>query len=119
MKYKIKIISIVYILLFGTTACVAHTQADEKNIKHKWQLSQVIYDDGSVNQLEPGNFVHIEKDVILEIINQRGERRYPYTRKNRILYVTSGEHLVEWKIIHMDTNDLQLKTPIGVYILKR
>jgi hypothetical protein len=33
--------------------------------------------------------------------------------------VTSGDEIIEWKIQSLDSLNLHLKTPIGVYILKR
>jgi len=119
MKNVAKIFSVICLILLGCTACVPETQTDEKSIKYKWQLLQVIYDDGSINKLEQDNFVLIDDHEILEVIHQHGSRRYPYIRKKSILHVTSGETIIEWEIISLDANKLQLKTPIGVYVLRR
>ncbi len=119
MKEKLKFIAIVFLIFSGTIACVSDSKNDMETIKSKWNLLQVIYEDGSINHLEQGDFVLIEDDVILEVINRLGKRRYPYVRKNSVLYVTSGDVVVEWEIMSLDTNNLQLRTPIGIYVLKR
>ena len=119
MKNIARNISLLCLILLGATACTSATTTDHKSIKYNWQLLQVIYDDGSINRLGQGNYVLIEDSEILEVIGQRSKRRYPYIRKNSVLYITSGEAIVEWEIVSLNENNLQLKTPIGVYILKR
>lgn len=89
------------------------------NIYDTWTLEKIIYDDNSVKILEKGNFVKIHKDYILEIIQDYGKRRYPYIRKNKILSLSSGSEIIAWEITQYDNQELQVKTPIGLYVLKR
>lgn len=91
----------------------------ELNIYDTWTLEKIIYDDKSVKVLEKGNFVQIHKDYILEIITGYGKRRYPYIRKNKILNLASGNEIITWEITQYHNQELQVKTPIGLYILKR
>ncbi len=106
-------------LLLSLTACVTVPDHEELDIYDTWALEKIIYDDGGVKVLENGNFVQIHKDYILEIIAGYGKRRYPYTRKNNILSLTSGNEIITWEIVQYRNQELQVKTPIGLYILKR
>jgi len=82
-------------LVFFITACTSEINNESAEIKHKWQLLKVLYDDGSAKLLENGNYILIEKNSIYENIKQYGSRHYPYYRNNNILYLTSGETSVE------------------------
>lgn len=119
MNNLVKTLGVICLILLGLSACTSETQTVETNIKYKWELLQVIYDDGSINQLGEENFVLIEDDEIVEVINQNGRRRYSYVRENSVLYVTFGDAVVEWEVISLDAHNLQLRTPIGVYVLQR
>jgi len=119
MKHIKTFICIAFLVLVGTTACVSKTLIVNDSIEHKWLLEQVVDEEGSVNQVEPGNFGVIKHDTVMEVINKSGNRLYPYFRKANILHVTSGQTLIKWEIIYLDANNLHLKTPIGTYFLKR
>lgn len=106
-------------LLLGLTACITVSGHSESNIYDTWTLEKIIYDDKSVKVLEKGNFVQIHKDYILEIITGYGNRHYPYIRKNKILSLASGSEIITWEITQYNNQELQVKTPIGLYLLKR
>jgi len=112
-------INIIFLVLVGTTACASKETISNPTIQHKWLLQKVVDEEGSVNQVGQGNFVVIKHDTVMEIIKNSGNRLYPYFRDANILYVTSGQAVIEWEIMFIDGNNLQLKTPIGVYFLTR
>jgi len=105
--------------MLSLTACVTVPDHGKLDIYDTWALEKIIYDDGIVKVFEKGNFVQIHKDYMLEIIAGYGNRRYPYTRKNNILSLTSGNEIITWEIVQYRNHELQIKTPIGLYILKR
>jgi len=119
MNIMSKKIGIVFYLLFTVIGCSSSVPSNISEIKHRWQLIQVIYDDGTINQLAHGNFVLIEQGSILEVVEPFGHRRYSYSRKKNTLFVYSGDSLIKWEILSLDGDNLQLKTPIGLYILRR
>ncbi len=105
--------------LLSLTGCVSAPSQSKLNIYDTWTLEKIIYDDTSVKTVEKGNFVQIHEDYILEIIKDYGKRRYPYTRKNKILSLESGNEIITWEITLYDNQKLQVKTPIGLYVLRR
>ena len=82
-------------------------------------MTEVVYDDGSVNQLETSNFVYIDANTITEVIKGHGSRQYPYTRQNNVLTLTAGDEQITWQILSETTHRLEVATPIGKYILTR
>ena len=119
MKESQRIYIFLICLLLSLTACVTVSNHGKLDIYDTWTLEKIIYDDRSVKVLEKGNFVQIHKDYILEIIAGYGKRRYPYTRKNNILSLESGNEIIAWEIAQYHNQELQIKTPIGLYVLKR
>jgi len=105
-------------LLFSLTACVTVFDDTQSTIYDTWKLEKVIYDDNSEKILEQGNFVKIHKNFILVIYKDFGNRRYEYVRNNNILNLASGDSIITWEIILHTNQELQIKTPIGLYILK-
>ena len=97
-----------------------HASAIElDNISGRWVMTEVVYDDGSVNQLETGNFVDIDANTITEVIKDHGSRQYPYTRQGNVLTLTADDEQITWQILSQDTHRLDVATPIGKYKLTR
>ncbi|MBB1364659.1 MULTISPECIES: lipocalin family protein [unclassified Shewanella] len=119
MKYILKMLSVTFLFLIFTLGCIPKSSANKDEINGKWQLTKVQYEDDSSNFLDGGNVVVIEDTRIIEIFSNQSRKAYSYYRDNNILYVTSGDEIIEWKIQSLDSLNLHLKTPIGVYILKR
>ncbi|AZG72789.1 lipocalin family protein [Shewanella livingstonensis] len=119
MKSILKMLSVTFLFLIFSMGCIPKSSANKDEINGKWQLTEVQYEDDSSNFLDGGNFVVIEDTRIIEIFSKQGRKAYSYYRENNILYVTSGDEVIEWKIQSLDSLNLHLKTPIGVYILKR
>ena len=88
-----------FILFFFTLTLSTSIYAQISNIQYKWKLEKVIYSDNSELKLDPGNFVVIDQNTILEVMTKYGNRRYPYHRKSDVLYLTSGDSEVKWKIL--------------------
>ncbi len=82
-------------------------------------MTQVVYDDGSTNQLEAGNFVDIKPDTITEIIKDHGSRQYPYIRQDNVLTLTADGEQISWQIVSEAKHRLEIATPIGKYVLSR
>ena len=89
------------------------------NISGRWVITEMVYDDGSVNQLEAGNFVDIDANTITEVIKDHGSRQYPYTRQDNVLTLTAGDEQISWQIRSEATHRLEVATPIGEYVLTR
>lgn len=119
MKKLYKFYVLCIFILLNITACVMDSEQSQSNIYDTWALEKIVYDDESVNALEKGNFVEIQKDFILEIIKGHGKRRYSYTQQNEMLSLTSGHDVITWEIIKLEDQKLQIKTPIGLYVLTR
>ena len=111
----------VFLILFllSITACATDSEYKQPNIYDTWTLEKIIYDDESIKILEEGNFVTIKDNYILEIIKNHGKRRYSYVKRNNTLNLTSGGEVVKWKIIQNSSQELHIKTPIGLYLLTR
>ncbi|RPA61962.1 hypothetical protein EGC86_13085 [Shewanella frigidimarina] len=119
MKYILKMLSVTFLFLIFALGCIPKSSANKDEINGKWQLIEVQYEDDSSNFLDGGNVVVIEDARIIEIFSNQSRKAYSYYRDDNILYVTSGDEIIEWKILSLDNFNLHLKTPIGVYILKR
>ncbi|MEZ8185804.1 hypothetical protein ACED29_08275 [Shewanella sp. 5S214] len=119
MKSILKILSVTFLFLIFSLGYIPKSSANKDEINGKWQLTELQYEDDSSNFLDGGNFVVIEDTRIIEIFSKQGRKTYSYYREDKILYVTSGDEIMEWKIQSLDSFNLHLKTPIGVYILKR
>lgn len=107
------------VLCFNFTACATDAKPKKIEIYDSWKLEKIVYADKSINELEPGNFVQIHKNYILEIMKGYGERRYSYTKQGKILDLAAENETVIWKITRHNANELQIETPIGLYILTR
>lgn len=101
------------ILAFCSNAC------ESDDIFGRWVMNEVVYDDGSVNQLEAGNFVDINADTITEVIKGYGNREYHYTRQDKVLTLTADDEQITWQILSEATHSLEVATPIGTYKLTR
>ncbi|MEH8019274.1 hypothetical protein MN202_18725 [Rheinheimera muenzenbergensis] len=114
---KIVNFAIVTVVAIGL---MTRSDASEANdILGRWVMTEVVYDDGSINQLEAGNFVDINADTITEVIKSYGNRQYPYTRQDKVLRLTAGDEQISWQIFSEATNRLELATPLGKYVLTR
>ena len=99
------------------SSCSNASESD--NILGRWAMTQVVYDDGSINQLESGNFVDIKADTITEVIKDHGSRQYPYTRQDKVLTLTADDQKITWQIVSEAEHRLEIATPIGKYVLSR
>ena len=110
-------IFLMYVLV-SLTACVSVADENKPNIYNTWVLEKIIYDDGSAKVLTEGNFVQIHEDYLVEMFKEYGNRRYAYVRNNKTISLDSGGEKVVWEIVLHNNQELQIKTPIGLYILK-
>lgn len=107
-------------LLFVVLGCANQSDFDEqKDLTGQWQLMQIVYEDDTVNIPDSANYVTFTEDTIVESISGFGNRLYPYLRKGNNLELTVGGEQVVWTIKKMKDSELEIFTPIGLYILKR
>ena len=109
----------VVLTLFVLILASCSNASESDDIFGRWVMTEVVYDDGSVNQLEAGNFVDINADTITEIIKDHGSRQYPYTRQDNVLTLTADDEQITWQILSEATHRLEVTTPIGIYKLTR
>ena len=102
-------------------ACTSNTEVENNSYYGKWTLNKVVDEDGDFRDFtkEPGNFVHIKKSEISEIIAGHGVRTYPYTQEGDVFIVTTGTHNVIWTIVESSEHSMEIDTPIGRYVLTR
>ena len=81
-----------------------------------WAIEKVVYEDGSENVLDSGNFVEIDAQDVVEIFATAGKRRHGYVRKGDVLSLDSGS---TWMILEQAESRLRIQTPIGQYHLRR
>ena len=118
-KFMSQIKNMVVLTLFALVLSSCSNASESDDILGRWVMTEVVYDDGSVNQLEAGNFVDINADTITEVIKDYGNRQYPYTRQDKVLTLTADDEQITWQILSSDTNRLEVTTPIGKYKLTR
>ena len=111
--------NMVALTLFALILSSCSNANESDGILGRWVVTEVVYDDGSVNQLEAGNFVDINADTITEVIKDHGSRQYPYTRQDKVLTLTADDEQITWQILSEATHRLEVATPIGKYILTR
>lgn len=111
--------NMVVLTLFALVLSSCSNASETDDIFGRWVMTEVIYDDGSVNQLEAGNFVDINADTITEVIKGYGNRQYPYTRQDNVLTLTADDEQITWQILSEATDRLEIATPIGKYLLTR
>ena len=109
--------AVLTLFALGLSSCSNAHESDD--IFGRWVITEVVYDDGSVNQLDAGNFVDINADTITEIIKDHGSRQYPYTRQDKVLTLTADDEQITWLILSEATNRLEVAAPIGKYELTR
>ena len=118
-KLMTQIQNMVVLTLFALVLSSCSNASESNDIFGRWVMTEVVYDDGSVNQLEAGNFVDINTDTITEVIKGYGSRQYPYTRQDNVLTLTADDEQITWQILSEATDRLEVATPIGKYILNR
>lgn len=114
---QIKNIVALTLFAFVTSSCSNASESDD--IFGRWVMTEVVYDDGSVNQLQAGNFVDINADTITEVIKDHGSRQYHYTKQDKVLTLTTGGEQISWQILSEAPHRLEVATPIGKYVLTR
>lgn len=102
-------------------ACASSSEVDSNTYYGKWTLNKVVDEDGDFRDFtkEPGNFVHIKKSEVSEIIAGHGVRSYSYIQRGNVLTLTSGTHDFIWTIMESSEHSMKIDTPIGRYILSR
>ncbi|MFT7260524.1 MAG: hypothetical protein ACI9MS_002393 [Glaciecola sp.] len=118
---NIKSIIVCFFFSLFITACTSNSEVESNSYYGKWTLNKVVDEDGDFNDFsrEPGNYVHIKKSEVSEIIAGHGVRTYPYTQKGNVFTVTSGTRDVIWTIVESTEHSMKIDTPIGRYILTR
>ena len=114
---KIKNMVALTLLALVLSSCSNASESDD--IFGRWVMTEVVYDDGSVNQLGSGNFVDINADTITEVIKDHGSRQYPYIRQDNMLTLTADGEQISWQIVSEAKHRLEIATPIGKYVLSR
>jgi hypothetical protein len=102
-------------------ACASTAEVDSNTYYGKWTLNKVVDEDGDFRDFtkEPGNFVHIKRSEVSEIIAGHGVRSYPYTQEGDVLILISGGVPIVWSIVENSEHSMKIDTPIGRYILSR
>jgi hypothetical protein len=118
---NIKSIVVFVLLSFSITACTFNTGVDSNIYYGKWTLNKVVDEDGDFRDFtkEPGNFVHIKKSEVSEIIAGHGVRSYSYIQRDNVLTLTSGTHDFIWTITESSEHSMKIDTSIGRYVLTR
>ncbi len=114
-------VTLYIIISLFIVACASTTEVENTGYYGKWTLNKVIDEDGDFRDFTnlPGNFVHIKKSEISEIIAGHGVRSYPYTKNGDVLTLISGGVHFNWIIVVSTQRSLEIDTPIGRYILSR
>ena len=118
-KFMSQIKNMVALTLFALVLSSCSNASESDDILGRWVITEVVYDDGSVNQLEVGNFVDINADTITEVIKDHGSRQYSYSRQGNVLTLTAGDEQISWQILSEAPHHLEVATPIGKYKLIR
>lgn len=118
MAHALRRVALHVFLPLALLACSAEPSRAEPPILGTWTLEKVVYDDGSENVLDPGNYVEIGPEDIIEIIAGAGSRRYSYVREGRTLNLQTGSGRIAWRILERRKDELTIQTPIGRYVLK-
>ena len=118
-KLMAQIKSLVALTLFALILSSCGNAKESDGILGRWVMAEVVYDDGSINHLEAGNFVDINADTITEVIKGYGNRQYPYIRQENTLTLTADDEQITWQILSETTHRLEVATPIGKYKLTR
>lgn len=118
-KFLSKIMNMAVLTFLALVLSSCSNASETDDIIGRWVMTEVVYDDGSVNQLEAGNFVDINADTITEVIKDYGSRQYPYTRQDNMLTLTADDEQITWQILSEATDRLEVATPIGKYKLTR
>ena len=111
--------SMVVLILFALTLSSCSNASETNDILGRWVMTEVVYDDGSANHLEAGNFVDINAYTITEVIKDYGNRQYAYTRQDNVLTLSAGDERIIWQILTETDHHLEIATPIGKYKLTR
>ncbi|MBU2072315.1 MAG: hypothetical protein KKE08_12675 [Gammaproteobacteria bacterium] len=111
--------NVVALTLFAFVMSSCSNASESDDIFGRWVMTEVVYDDGSINQLEAGNFVDINADTITEVIKGYGDRQHRYTRQDKVLTLTAGDEQISWQILSEASHRLEVATPIGKYVLTR
>ena len=117
-------IKLIIVYIFSSillVACASNTEAGSNSYYGKWTLNKVVDEDGDFRDFtkKPGNFVHIKKSEVSEIIAGHGVRSYSYTQRGNVLTLTSGTHDFIWTIMESSEHSMEIDTPIGRYVLTR
>lgn len=119
--FNIKSIIVGLFFSIFIIACTFNTGVESNSYYGKWTLNKVVDEDGDFRDFtkEPGNFVHIKKSEVSEIIAGHGVRSYSYTQRSNVLTLTSGTHDFIWTIVESSEHSMEIDTPIGRYVLTR
>lgn len=117
-------IKLIIVCIFSSIllmACVSSSEVDSNTYYGKWTLNKVVDEGGDFRDFtkEPGNFVHIKKSEVSEIIAGHGVRSYSYIQRGNVLTLSSGTHDFIWTIMESSEHSMEIDTPIGRYILTR
>jgi phosphoribosylformylglycinamidine (FGAM) synthase PurS component len=118
-KFMAQIKNMVALTLFALILASCSNANESDDLFGRWVMTEIVYDDGSVNQLEAGNFVDINANTITEVIKGYGNRQYSYTRQDKVLTLTVDDEQITWQILSEATHRLEIATPIGKYALTR
>ena len=119
--FNIKSIIVGLFFSIFIIACTFNTGVESNSYYGKWTLNKVVDEDGDFRDFtkEPGNFVHIKKSEVSEIIAGHGVRSYPYTQEGDVLTLISGGVPIIWSVVESTEHSMKIDTPIGRYILTR
>ena len=110
----------IFFLIF-IVACASNTEVENNSYYGKWTLNTVVDEDGDFRDFtkEPGNFIHIKKSEVSEIIAGHGVRSYPYTQDGDVFTLISAGVPITWTIVESSEHSMEIDTPIGRYVLTR
>ena len=104
--------SFIWLFMFSLAAC---SQAD--NLYGTWRMEELIFEFGDTQQMEPGYFVELADDYVLEEGKNMGKRRYDGHWSGNVF--TLEQEGVTWEVVKQEDNLVHIKTPIGTYVLRR
>ncbi|MGH1471178.1 MAG: hypothetical protein ACRBCS_08285 [Cellvibrionaceae bacterium] len=118
-----RLIAFVFFSVCLTTslfACSVVDRIENVGIYKVWVLSRVVYESGDSRLFSESDvaLVEIHPDYILESMGNTEKRRYLYERKANLLILDPGLNDIKWEITKNTPEELNIKTPIGDYILR-
>jgi len=109
---------IIILLSFSSTSCAIFN--DYSDIVGTWDFVQMIDEtevDGEVTNLSKGHYIKIYDDHFLVMWDDLGNRFYKYERDGKNFILIGIGRTMTWTLISKKENELQILTPLGIFVL--